>query len=131
MPNGNRELARRTQIIQRHRGDPRFGDFPGAIGRTEGGLVGEKFAIHPTMGTLADFQRIMGDGFIPSPPFYVWDWRRNVFRKVKPRRMNPLNFRALRRAGSRISAFERTVKRAFTISKRRTVRPKKRKAKRK
>jgi len=61
-------------------------------------------------------------------PFYRFNRLTGLFVRLKPRRINPLNFRALRRAQSREDAALREVSKLFTRAKqaaRKTVRRKK------
>jgi len=55
----------------------------------------------------------------------------NLYYRVKPRRMNPLNPRALARAHKRVMAFEDFVKTNFRIIHHSKVKPKKRRRRRK
>jgi len=65
-------------------------------------------------------------------PFYRFNRLTGLFVRLKPRRINPLNFKALRRAQSREDAALREVSKLFTRAKqaaRKTVRRKKTKRK--
>lgn len=59
---------------------------------------------------------------------FVFDNMRQQFVDYKPRRrrMNPLNFRALKRASRRVEAFEKVIKKHFSVGQ-----PKKKRIKRK
>jgi len=69
-------------------------------------------------------------GLKVRPPFYRFNRLTGMFVRLKSRRLNPLNFRALRRAQRREDAALREVSKLFTRARqqsRKSIRPKKRK----
>ena len=90
----------------------------------------QKYAVNPTNGNLQTVDALLQQGIIAKPPFFKIRCSKTTgeckFVKVKRRRMNPLNFRALMRANRRVEGFEGIIKRNFTFSKPATPKSRKR-----
>ena len=81
-------------------------------GRPEVLFKMEKFGIDPFTGQLQPVTNglIMTErGPIHPQVLFRFDPRRDAFIKIKKRRMNPLNFKALKRANRRQKGFENIV----------------------
>ena len=55
-------------------------------------------------------------GLSPTKPFYRFNRMTGMYEKMKPRKMNPLNFSAKNRAERRLARFMDTIKGAVSIS---------------
>lgn len=91
----------------------------------------EKFGVDPFTGILQPTTNglLMTErGPIRPLVLFRFDPRRDAFIKIKKRRMNPLNFKALKRANSRQKSFEKIVLSNFRCEESgRTLKPRKRK----
>lgn len=92
---------------------------PGGMGPvSEEALRKARFAIDPRSGCLQDIDVLRQE--LPEDEIPKGRYKINVktgrFIKIKRRRMNPLNFRALLRANRRNEGFQRIVMRNFTTA---------------
>jgi len=60
-------------------------------------------------------------GFSPTRPFWRFNRKEGQFEKIKPRRLNPFNFRATSRAGRRVERSLDAVKELVRIERRQTT----------
>ena len=104
-------------------------------GRPERLFTQQKFGLDPMTGQLQPLENglvMTAAGFVKPMAVFRFDAARNMFVKVKRRKMNPLNFKALKRASSRMDAFQKTVLREFKCEERgKKLTPKKRRVVRK
>jgi len=86
----------------------------------------EVLAINPQTGQLMQTKDLLERGIVPKKPFYRIS-PKGMLQIIRPRRMNPLNIRALNRSGRRIRAFQSVVGRYFTLGRPKVSMPKARK----
>ncbi len=118
--------------------------FTPEMAAVPGAAMGQRFAISPVTGKAQLFvpgrpgegmivlERAIQMPNIDKTCKYRFNREKGVFQRVKARRMNPMNFKALGRARTRTSAALRVCRTMFTEhrrSKTGTVRPKTRKRK--
>ncbi len=125
-------------------GSPQFpiGGFPsngnalriggnGTMPRIMGSEIGPKFSKDEMGNTIMFVPSPRGEGFISvqqaralnlsaMKPWWRFNRQEGQFEKIKPRRMNPFNFRAAARAGRRIDRTLEAVKSVVVIHKRKT-----------
>jgi len=111
------EATRRTGLIGGGRGMP-----------VMGGTIGPKFAKDEMGKTIMFVPSPRGEGFISvqqarasnlsaMKPWWRFNRQEGQFEKISPRRMNPFNFRAAKRAGRRIERTLEAIKGVVVIQR--------------
>lgn len=109
---------------------PRRAEDVRSLARMQFGF-GVPEAVNPATGCVEPVESIRAQGFEPARPFFRFDQNRGQFVKIKARRINPLNPRALNRAHKRVKSFDRFVKQNFRVVERSVkFKPKKRRKRR-
>lgn len=104
----------------------------GVGGVSLGAQRGPKFAQDEMGKTIMFVPLPDGSGFVsvkqaramnlnPTRPFWRWNRLASQYEKVKPRRLNPFNFRATARAGRRVCRTLDAVKELVTIERRQST----------
>jgi len=112
--NGLVSGGRRVPVSGLAPGEPKFArdEFGRTIMFVPSPRPGEGFI------TVAQAKQL---GFSPTRPFWRFNRKEGQFEKIKPRRLNPFNFRATSRAGRRVERSLDAVKELVRIERRQTT----------